>query len=163
MLAGEKQHLICLGPAGLEGLLEESVALIAKDSQVTIHVIALPDHARAAELRTLAESTGGYFVVAPDTAGIPQLCEAIYTALRHRHHLRWLGTSNCFTVRLCEGPRHAIAHWPDDQHRVTSQGDNSSAGRLPQTGFSFETEIDRNGASDDCGCSAAGPDFPSTL
>jgi hypothetical protein len=42
-------------------------------------VIALPNDVHATELKALAESTGGSFVVAPEPEAIPQVCEAIYT------------------------------------------------------------------------------------
>jgi hypothetical protein len=115
---GSARHLICIGPEGLEGLLAtgvdklpESTLPESTESRVKVHVIALPGNARASELRALTESTGGFFLIAPDTAGIPQACALLYTALRHRYGLRWEGRPSQLRVELHAESGHAAVQW----------------------------------------------------
>jgi hypothetical protein len=107
---GDKRHLICLGPVGLEGLIG-SFGTDPAASRLALHIIALPDDLRSAELQALAGSTGGSFVVAPSPEAIPQVCEAIYTGLRHRYSLRWDGRPDGLEVDLRAESGHAEVRW----------------------------------------------------
>jgi len=107
---GDKKHLICLGASGLEGLIG-SLGPDPANCRLTLHVIALPEEPRATELDALARSTGGSFVIAPAAEAIPQVCEAIYTGLRHRYQLRWDGRPDHFDVDLRAESGHAEVRW----------------------------------------------------
>jgi len=116
--AGGRQHLIYLGSAGLEGLLE-NVASKPAESKVAIHIIALPGTDHLAELKSLAESTGGYFMVAPDPGSIQRYCEVLYTSIRHCYRLSWKGTSSQPTVKLYAEQGHSTSDWLSSVSHVT--------------------------------------------
>jgi hypothetical protein len=97
--AAEKRHLICIGPAGLEGLMDSLTAGIP-GLPATVHAVTLPGVEGEARIRTLVESTGGYFLVAPDADGISVVCSALYAALRQCYELRWAGTGAQVAVKL---------------------------------------------------------------
>jgi len=107
---GDRRHLICLGPPGLEGLIG-SFGPDPAACRLALHVIALPDELRATELDALAGSTGGSFVVAPSPEAVPQVCEAIYTGLRHRYHLRCDGRPDRLELDLRADSGHAQVRW----------------------------------------------------
>jgi hypothetical protein len=97
--AAEKKHLICIGSAGLEGLLD-SLSNENPGSQVIVHAVSLPGIEGEANMRALVESTGGHFLVAPDAGGIPDVCSLLYKALRQCYELRWEGTEAEIAVKL---------------------------------------------------------------
>lgn len=105
---GKKEHLICIGPCGLDGLLRND---LLRHSEVSIHVITLPGEEHSEELRALTESTGGSFLVARNAESIPQSCEAVYASLRQRYRLSWRGNSNRGTVELYSEAGHGAALW----------------------------------------------------
>jgi hypothetical protein len=97
--AAERKHLICIGSAGLEGLLD-SLSGINPASQLIVHVVSLPGIEGGAHVRALVESTGGYFLVAPDADSIADVCSVLYKALRQCYELRWEGTGADIAVKL---------------------------------------------------------------